>query len=186
MENTATNQVSLADLFRIFFLAGLTFGGGLAIVTVLQRELIENRKAIARDQFLTYYALARVVPTGTQTALAVILGNHFAGIRGSIAAMAGVLTPVFVTTLALTIAFTLLRSTSAAQVLPQTVLPAAVALVAVGAISLSKGAFGVNRETALAVAAFLAAALLHLAPGLVLLLGGLVGVAIFWKSEEKK
>ncbi|MHB1417075.1 MAG: chromate transporter, partial [Chloroflexota bacterium] len=151
---------------------------------VLERKLVSSRKAIAKEEFLTYYALARVVPTGTQTALAVSLGRHFAGIGGSIVAMAGLLTPVFVTTVALTVGFTYLHAASAAEILPRTVLPAALALIAVGAISMGRSIVGIKRESALALAAFLTAWFLRLPPGLVLLMGGFVGMVIF--RQERK
>lgn len=180
----ADGALGLLGLFRIFLMAGLTFGGGLAIVAVLERELVRDRRAISRDEFLTYYALARVVPTGTQTALAISLGNHFAGVRGAIVAAAGLLTPVFVTTVGLTVLFSLVQSTAVVDVLPRTVLPAALALIAVGAISLSQDTIGLNKETALALAGFLAAALLDVQPGIVLLLGGLVGILLFSRRDE--
>lgn len=171
--------ISLATLFRIFLMAGLTFGGGLAIVAVLERELIRKRNAIARDDFLTYYALARVVPTGTHTALAVSLGNHFAGLGGAVVAMAGLLTPVIVATIALVVALTSFESATAMEVLPRTVLPAAMALIAVGAVSLSRDQVGLKRETLLAAAALLAALFLDVSPGILLLIGGLVGILVF-------
>ncbi|MHB1133814.1 MAG: chromate transporter [Chloroflexota bacterium] len=169
----------MTDLFRIFVMGGLTFGGGLAIITVLERELIAKRQAISRDEFLTYYALARIVPTGTQTALAVSLGHHFAGLRGSVVAVAGLLTPVFVATVALTMLFTYAQAGGAMELLPRTVLPAALALILVGALSMTRDLVGFKRETALAAAAFLAALLLDVPPGLVLLLGGVVGIFLF-------
>ena len=150
-----SRRVSLVDLFRIFVMGGLAFGGGLAIITVLERELITKRQAIDRQDFLTYYALARVVPTGTQTALAVSLGNHFAGIKGSIVAVAGLLTPVFVSTVALTALFVHGTTGEVMTLLPATVLPAALSLIVVGAVSMSRGLVGFKVETALAVAAFL-------------------------------
>lgn len=180
----ADGAPGLASLFRIFVMAGLTFGGGLAIVAVLERELVRDRQAISRDEFLTYYALARVVPTGTQTALAISLGNHFAGLRGAVVAAMGLLTPVFITTVGLTVLFAYVQSSVVVDVLPQTVLPAALALIAVGAISLSADTLGLNKETALALAGFLAAALLDVQPGIVLLLGGLAGILLFGRRKE--
>ncbi|MCL5110741.1 MAG: chromate transporter [Chloroflexi bacterium] len=183
--DTESEPIGLVDLFRIFLLGGLTFGGGLAIITVLERELISKRRAIARQDFLTYYALARVVPTGTQTALAVSLGNHFAGFRGSVVAVAGLLTPVFVATVALTALFTYGVASGARELLPKTVLPAALALIVVGAVSMGRDLFGLKRETLLATTGFLAALLLHVPPGLVLVLGGVAGIFLF-RGEARK
>jgi chromate transporter len=176
--------VTLKDIFGIFLMAGLTFGGGLAIVTVLERELVKDRRAITREEFLTYYAMARVVPTGTQTALAIVLGHHFVGLRGAVVAALGLLTPVFIATLGLTALFVTIQSPEIVDALPDTVLPAALALIAVGVISLSRDIIGFNKETALALAGFLAAWVLGMQPGVVLLLGGLVGIALFGRGDQ--
>lgn len=178
MVDKGQQTLSMAEVFRVFLLAGLTFGGGLAIVTILERELVRDRQALTRDDFFAYYALARVVPTGTQTALAVSIGNHLAGLKGSFAAVIGLVTPAVATALALTVALTSLPST-AVEIMPQTILPAAVALIAVGAISMGKDLVGFKRETALAAAAFAAAWLLNVPPGIVLITGGFIGLLLF-------
>ena len=126
-----------------------------------------------------------MVPTGTQTALAVSLGHHFRGLAGSLVAMAGLLTPVLVSTVALVMAFSNLQAAGAAALLPRTVLPAALALIAVGAISLGRDVVGIKRESLLALAGFLAAFLLDLPPGIVLLAGGLVGLVLFRQGGEE-
>ena len=115
------------------------------------------------------------------------LGNHFAGLKGSVAAVVGLLTPVFVTTVALTALFVYgIQSAAVVELLPRTVLPAALALIVVGALSLSRDLVGFKAETALAVAGFLTAFLLHLPPGVVLLLGGIVGIFIFRDEGGEK
>lgn len=181
-----TKRLTLRDLFGVFLTAGLTFGGGLSIVAVLERDLVRDRQAISRDEFLTLYAMARVVPTGTQTALAVLLGKHVAGVAGSVAAAAGLLTPVFVTSILLAFTFTRLEAGTALDILPVTVLPAALALIAVGAIGLTRDVIGCNRETGLALAAFLAAAVVGMSPGIVLVLGGLMGLLLFRGAGGEK
>lgn len=186
LERSQRQILSSFEVFRIFLLAGLTFGGGLAIVAVLERELVATRRAISREDFLTYYALARIVPTGTQTALAVSLGNHLAGLPGSLAAVAGIATPALITIMALVIFLGAAQSSAAAQILPRTVLPAALALIAVGAVSMGKDLVGRWPETLLAAAAFLAAWFLELSPGVVLLLGGLIGIALFRERGKGK
>ncbi len=42
-------QVTLRDLFVIFFKAGLVFGGGLGILSMLEDEFVSKRRAVTRD-----------------------------------------------------------------------------------------------------------------------------------------
>ena len=174
-------------IFRIFLIAGLTFGGGLAIAGILQEELIKKRRVISKEKFLTYYSLSKLTPTGTQTALAVSLGNYLAGLKGAIVAAAGRLTPVFVSTLVLTIIFLYFQTGPASEILPKAILPAALAVIFTAAISLSDPSFKKIRELTLAAAAFAAAAFLKLPPGAVLIAGGILGIFILKsvKVEEE-
>lgn len=169
----------LNSIFWIFFTAGLTFGGGLAIVGILQEELIQKRKVISKEKFLTYYSLSRLVPTGTQTALAISLGNYFAGLGGSAVAAAGLLTPVFVLTIILTIVFLSFQTGPAVEILPKAILPAALAIIFTAAYELAKPSFGKPLELVVAIAAFSTAAFLKVPPALVLIAGGIVGMFIF-------
>ena len=170
-------------IFWIFLVAGCTFGGGLAIIGILQEELVKKRKAIPKEKFLTYYSLSKLVPTGTQTALAISLGNYLAGLRGAIVAAAGLLTPVFVSTLALTIVFLYFQTGPAVEILPRALLPAALAIVFTAAISLAGPSFGKKRELILAIVAFAAAAFLKIPPAIVLIAGGVLGIFILKNAK---
>lgn len=174
----AKKDLGIWTIFRIFLTAGLTFGGGLAIAGILQEELIKKRQAISKEKFLTYYSLSKLTPTGTQTALAVSLGNYLAGLKGAVVAAAGLLTPVFVSTLVLTIVFLYFQTGPAIEILPKAVLPAALAVIFTAAIGLSEPSFRKVRELVLAIAAFAAAAFLKIPPGVVLIAGGVLGIFI--------
>src|SRR5205085_1144298 len=108
---------------------GLAFGGGLGILAVLEEELVDKRRAVTTDEFLTIYGIGRIVPSGTMTALAVAYGYKFGGLWGTLIALAGLSLPVFVLTIALTIAYHYLRSSRLFDLLPITIMPAALALL---------------------------------------------------------
>ena len=72
--------MTLAQLFVLFFRVGMSFGAGTGMTAVLQKELVQTRKAIARDEFMMLYGLARIVPAGTMTALAVAMPWRGAGV----------------------------------------------------------------------------------------------------------
>ncbi|QOF76210.1 chromate transporter [Variovorax sp. 38R] len=83
------------DLFVSFtWLALQGFGGVLAIV---QREMVEKKKWLTPDQFLEDWAVAQVMPGPNVVNLALMIGDRYFGLRGAIAAVAGMLTvPLFV------------------------------------------------------------------------------------------
>jgi chromate transporter len=173
------------ELFSIFFKAGLAFGGGLGILSVLEDELVEKRRAVTEQEFLTIYGIGRIVPSGTMTALAVAYGYKFGGLLGSVIAIGALSLPAFVLTVALTIAYDYLRNSSVFALLPVTIMPAALALIAVAAIKLGKDVFRPSREFIMAGAAFAVALFFRLNPAWILLAGGVVGASAFRKSERQ-
>lgn len=105
----AAGTLSLRDLFVIFLRAGLAFGGGLGIMAALEEELVHKRGVVSRTDYLATYSLARFVPSGTMTAMAVAYGHRFGGWIGSAVAMAALVLPSTVLTILLTMAYGALR-----------------------------------------------------------------------------
>jgi chromate transporter len=172
-------------LFSIFLKAGLAFGGGLGILAVLEAELVDKRRAVTKEEFLTIYGIGRIVPSGTMTALAIGYGYKFGGLSGTVITLAALSLPVFVLTIALTIAYHYLRNSRVFDLLPVTIMPAALALIVVAALKLGKDVFRPSRELIIAGAAFALALFLRLNPALILLAGGALGSFIFQKVEEE-
>jgi chromate transporter len=167
-------------LFGIFLKAGLAFGGGLGILAVLEQELVTRRRAVGREEFLRLYGLGRVVPSGTMTALAVAYGYRFAGLPGTVISLTALVLPALVFTVALTAVYGLLhRQAWLPELLPVTILPAALAFIVVAGVRLGGEVFRPSWELLLAAAAFAGAAVLHLSPVLLLLAGGVAGTVLF-------
>jgi chromate transporter len=172
--------ISRRALFGIFLKAGLAFGGGLGILAVLEQELVTRRRVVDREEFLRLYGLGRIVPSGTMTALAVAYGYRFAGLPGTVISLTALVLPALVLTVALTAAYGLLqRQAWLSELLPVTILPAALAFIVVAGVRLGRDVFRPSWELLLAVAAFAGAAVLHLSPVLLLLAGGAAGTVVF-------
>ena len=165
-------------IFGLFFRAGLAFGGGLGILAVLEQQLVRRRHIITREEFLATYSLGRIVPSGTMTAIAVALGYRLGGWSGTVVALAGLALPAFTSTIALTIGYTALRDTHLFALLPSTLLPAALALVAGAAVNLSAALGRRLPDFALAATMLIASAVLRINPPVLLIVGGLVGALL--------
>ncbi len=80
---------SLSDLFLSFtFLALQGFGGVLAVV---QREMVERKRWLTQDEFLEEWAVAQIMPGPNVVNLALMIGGRYFGLRGALAALAGML-----------------------------------------------------------------------------------------------
>lgn len=173
-------KVSNRELFWIFLKAGLAFGGGLGILAVLEDELVTRRNAISKEDFLTYYGIGRIVPSGTMTALAVAFSYRLGGFWGTVIALIAMVIPAFVITVVLTMLYQVFKDTNLIPWLEVSVLPAALALILAAAIKLGKDVFSPSLEFVLAAAAFSAVFFFKANPAVVLLAGGLLGILIFY------
>jgi chromate transporter len=86
---------SLTDLFISFTLLALQgFGGVLAVV---QRELVEKKRWLTREEFVEDWAVAQILPGPNVINLALMIGDRYFGVRGAVAGVAGMMVcPLFV------------------------------------------------------------------------------------------
>lgn len=80
---------SPTDLFLCFtWLALQGFGGVLAVV---QRELVERKRWLTRDEFIDDWAVAQIMPGPNVVNLSLMVGSRYFGLKGALAALAGML-----------------------------------------------------------------------------------------------
>lgn len=104
---------SPAHLFWSFSLIALQgFGGVLAVV---QRELVDRRGWLTRDQFVEDLAVAQVLPGPNVINLALMLGDRHFGVRGAAAAVAGMVSFPLLLLVALAVGFAAVADQPAAQ-----------------------------------------------------------------------
>ena len=84
----------LVDLFLTFARIGVcTFGGGYAMLPILQRELVENKKWATEGELADYYAVGQCTPGIIAVNTATFVGRSRAGILGGIFATLGIVFP---------------------------------------------------------------------------------------------
>ena len=84
----------LAQLFWTFFKVGaFTFGGGYAMLPILQRELVEKKKWATDEDLADYYAIGQTTPGIIAVNTATFVGYRRAGALGAVAATLGLVLP---------------------------------------------------------------------------------------------
>lgn len=90
-------KAKLFDLFLTFArIGGLTFGGGYAMLPMLQKEVVENKKWATEEELLDYYAVGQCTPGVIAVNVATFIGQKLRGVIGGIVATFGVVAPSFV------------------------------------------------------------------------------------------
>ena len=94
------SPASLRELFFAFTTLALQGFGG--VLPVAQRELVERRRWLTRDQFVEMLAVSQVLPGPNVVNLALMFGDRVFGVRGAFTALAGMLLAPLIVVLALT------------------------------------------------------------------------------------
>lgn len=90
----------IKNLFNLYFsfakIGTFTIGGGLAMMPMMQAELIEKRKWITDEELIDYYAVGQSTPGIVAVNVATFVGYKQMGIIGGIFATLGMVTPSLV------------------------------------------------------------------------------------------
>lgn len=84
----------IIKLYGTFFKIGImTFGGGYAMLPMIQREIVEKHQWATEEEVMNYYAVGQCTPGVIAVNTATFIGYFQKGILGSLAATLGVITP---------------------------------------------------------------------------------------------
>ena len=170
-------MTSLSALFRSFFKIGLfTFGGGYAMIPLIEAEIINRRGWLARDEFMELLTLAQSSPGPIAINTSVFIGYKTRGVAGAAAAVCGAVLPSFICILVIAIFFAQVRHNVVVDAAFKGMRPAVVALIVVPVFSLARG----MHPALMAVAVLAALAVWGLGWSPVLLIAAGAAAGIGW------
>lgn len=131
------------QLFLSFFKIGaFTFGGGWAMISIIEKEIVDKHNWIDREEFLDLLAVAQSLPGILAVNISVAVGDKLHGMKGSLAAAAGCILPSFFMILCIAIFLTpdLIKNNQTLSAIFKGVRPAVVALIIAPVISSARAA----------------------------------------------
>lgn len=142
-ENEMAAAPRLRQLFATFFKIGaFTFGGGWAMISIIEREIVTKYHWVRREDFYDLLAVAQSLPGILAVNIAVSVGDSLRGKRGSVAAALGTIMPSFVIILCIALFLTpdLINGNRVVSAIFRGIRPAVVALIVAPVISAAKAA----------------------------------------------
>ena len=130
----------LIKLFTTFFKIGLfSFGGGFAMIPLIQREVVEKHRWIDKKDFVDMLVLAQSTPGPIAVNTAVFVGYKTAGVVGAVATALGTVLPSFIVILLLALFFVQVRDNRYVDAAFRAMRPAVVALIVAPLMGMVKG-----------------------------------------------
>lgn len=187
----STQKTPLWRIFTSFFKIGaFTFGGGWAMISIIEREIVDKYHWIERDDFLDLLAIAQSLPGILAVNIATAVGDKLRGTKGSIIASFGTILPSFLIILAIAIFLTpdMIKNNRIISSVFMGIRPAVVALIIAPVLTSAKAA----KLTWKTVWIPLVVALLISInqgfisnPILFIVLGGVGGFLLWWLPRKK-
>lgn len=137
------NKYLMWQLFTVFARIGaFTFGGGWAMISIIEREIVTNRGWLSREEFLDLLAVAQALPGILAVNIAASLGDRLGGRRGSVAAALGAIMPSFCIILCIAIFLTpdIIENNHVVSSVFKGIRPAVVALIVAPVLTTAKSA----------------------------------------------
>lgn len=131
------------QLFLTFLKIGaFTFGGGWAMISIIEKEIVDKHRWVSREEFLDLLAVAQSLPGILAVNMAVAVGDKLRRMRGSLCAAAGTILPSFIIILAIAIFLTpdTIKNNDVLSRIFQGIRPAVVALIIAPVINTARAA----------------------------------------------
>ena len=178
-------------LFLTFFKIGaFTFGGGWAMISIIEREIVDRHNWIEKENFLDLLAVSQALPGILAVNIATSVGDRLRGMRGSVVASLGTILPSFILILLIAIFLTpdMIKNNRVIASIFMGIRPAVVALIVAPVITSAKAA-RLNRWTLwipIAVAAMISLDLGWLSNPILYIVLGAVGGFLAWKLPHSR
>lgn len=175
------------QLFTTFFkIGGFTFGGGWAMIPLIEREVVDKYHWIDKEEFLDELAVAQSLPGILAVNISVLVGNKLRGFEGSFVAAMGTILPSFVVILLIAIFFSQIYNNPTVASIFKGIRPAVVALILAPVITTAQAA-RLNKWTILIpIIVALAIWMGGVSPVLCIILGGGGGYLYYLYTQRNK
>lgn len=173
----------ILEMFIAFFKIGaFTFGGGYAMIPLIEEEVVKNKKWIEKEEFMDVLVVSQSLPGALAVNCSIFLGYKIGGLMGAIMALLAVILPSFTIIIIIAAFFMQFRDNYYVNAAFKGITAAVPMLVLVGAISLSKGLEKNKRTAVTIIIALIALTLFDIHPIIVIIASAIYGIIFLRKK----
>jgi len=177
----------LLDLFVTFFKIGaFTIGGGLAMIPVIEKEIVDKKGYIGKEEIIDAFAVSQSMPGVIAINSAIYVGYRIAGFLGAVVTTLGVVLPSFIIILAIAVLFKTVSGIAWVDKLLTGAKAGIAGVIFVSVVNLSKKAIKDVFGIVIAAAAFVLAAIFDVSVIIIIPAGAILGYLYHKVREMKK
>lgn len=177
----------LLNIFLIFFRMGaFTFGGGYAMLPIIQEEIVKKRNWATDNEIIDYYAIGQCTPGIIAVNTATFIGYRKKGIMGAVSATLGLVTPSLILISIIAKFFKEFQEYEIVQYAFNGIQVVVVALITITVINMFKQSVKDNYGIILFLAAFIIIGFLKLSPIMVVVSSAMIGILKFRNRKIKR
>ena len=175
----------IIEMFIAFFKIGaFTFGGGYAMIPLIEEEVVNNKRWIDKNEFMDILVVSQSLPGALAVNCSIFLGYKIGGFLGAIMALLAVILPSFFIIIIIAAFFMQFRNNYYVNAAFKGITAAVPMLVLVGAISLGKG-LNKNKTTIVTIILGLVGLIIFkLYPVVIIIMSAIYGIIFLRKRVE--
>lgn len=174
------------ESFWTFFKIGMfTFGGGYAMIPLIEAEVVEKKRWLSKEEFIDLVAMAQMCPGVFAINMSVFIGFRLRQVKGALVSALGTALPSFLIILAFALFFEQFKEYPVVEAVFKGIRPAVVALIAVPALKLAKQAKLTIKTIWIPIVSAFLIWYVGVSPIVVILLSGLMGF-LNWRIGESR
>lgn len=170
----------LWDLFITFFRIGLfSFGGGYAMLPLMESEVIASRGWLTNAEFIDIIAISEMTPGPIAINSATFLGYRISGTLGSVLATVGVVLPSLIVMLTILVFMNRVKNSNYVDWIFKGIRPIILGLITAAAVSLAFSSLIDLKSIVIAIGIFYIVAIRKINPILAIIIAGGLGVLLY-------
>ena len=178
----------MEKLFSMFFsflkIGAFTFGGGYAMIPMIQAEVVDNKKWITEDDFLDILVISQSFPGAIAVNTSIFIGYKIGGITGALLALLGTVLPSFLIILLVASFFMQFSDNYYVNLVFKGIAAAVPVMILVAVVSLAKSIKKNYANFLIITAVVICVAYFKINPVLVILISGVYGFVFFRKKVD--
>ena len=172
---------SLSEMFKLIFVsAATTFGGGYALVPVLEASIVGKKHWMEEEEFLDALTIAQSIPGVLAANIALILGRRLHGLKGALVSCLGAVLPSVISVMIITVLYEQVKDAPLMRGFFAGVKPVVVALLFFSFLKLARRIPRRIYDWTLLLGTFVAVGVFSINPFFAILLGG--GLSL-WRKD---